>query len=99
MYLSIIIPTLNEENYLPLLLESIKKQNFKSYEIIVADAGSTDRTIEIAKNHGCKITSGGLPAKARNQGAKIAKGDLLLFSDADIVFLSFVKFELWITCG
>ena len=83
--LSIIVPTLNEEKELPLLLESIKKQNFSDLEIIVADADSKDRTVEIAKNFGCKITKGGLPAKGRNNGTKIAKGDLLLFLDADAV--------------
>ena len=83
--LSVIIPTLNEENYLPFLLESIKRQNLSNLEIIVADAGSKDRTIEIAKRYNCKITKGGLPAKGRNEGAKIAKGDLLFFVDADIV--------------
>lgn len=83
--LSIIIPTLNEEKYLPLLLESIKGQGFNNYEIIVADAGSKDKTIEIAKNYGCRIIPGGLPAKGRNEGAKAAKGDLLLFLDADAV--------------
>ncbi len=77
--LSIIIPTLNEENYLPLLLESIKKQNFNDYEIIVADAGSTDKTLEIAKNYGCITMAGGLPAKGKNEGAGMAKGDLLFF--------------------
>lgn len=81
--LSIITPTLNEEDYLPLLLESIKKQNFTDCEIIIADGGSKDRTIEIAKNYGCKITLGGSPAKGRNEGAKIARGDLFLFVDAD----------------
>ena len=83
--LSIIIPTLNEEKYLPFLLRSIKKQKFSNYEIIVADAGSKDKTIEIARDYGCKITKGGLPAVGRNEGAKIARGDLLLFLDADIV--------------
>lgn len=83
--LSIIIPTLNEENYLLLLLDSIKKQNFDDYEIIVTDNNSEDKTIEIAKNYDCKIVSGGLPAKGKNEGAKIAKGDLLLFLDADLV--------------
>ncbi len=82
---SIIIPTLNEEKYLPLLLESIKKQNFNDYEIIVADNNSTDKTVEIAKNYGCRISSGGLPGKARNEGAKIARGDLFLFLDADVI--------------
>ncbi len=83
--LSIIIPTLNEEKYLPLLIKSIKKQNLADYEIIVADAGSEDKTTEIAKNYGCKVTIGGLPAKGRNNGAKIAQGDPFLFIDADII--------------
>lgn len=83
--ISIVIPALNEEKYLPLLLESIKKQNFKDYEIIVADAGSRDKTIEIAKKYGCIIAPGGLPAKGRNEGAKIAKGETIFFVDADAI--------------
>ena len=83
--MSIIIPTLNEEKRLPRLLKSIKKQSFSDYEIIVADGGSKDKTTEFAKKQGCKVTSGGSPAKARNSGAKIAHGDLLLFLDADVV--------------
>ena len=86
--LSIIIPTLNEEDYLPLLLESIKKQDFKNYEIIVADANSKDKTKKIAKNYGCRIAVGGSVARGRNQGAKISKGDLFLFIDADMFFPS-----------
>jgi len=83
--ISIIIPALNEEKYLSLLLESIKKQGFSDYEIILADAGSLDKTLEIAKQYGCIVTPGGLPAKGRNQGAKIARGELLFFCDADAV--------------
>lgn len=84
--LSIIIPTLNEEKYLPLLLESIKKQNFDdNLEIIVADACSEDKTVEVAKNYGCKVVSGGLPAKGRNQGAAAAQEELFLFLDAEIL--------------
>lgn len=82
--MSIIIPALNEEKYLPKLLESIKKQEFQDYEIIVADAGSKDRTVEIAKNFGSIVVRGGLPAKGRNEGAKIVRGDLLVFLDADV---------------
>ena len=83
--LSIIIPTYNEEEYLPKLLYSIKEQNFKDYEIIVADAGSVDRTREIAESYDCKVIDGGLPAVGRNNGAKIAEGDILLFLDSDVV--------------
>jgi glycosyltransferase involved in cell wall biosynthesis len=85
--LSIIIPTLNEEKYLPLLLEEIKKQKFKDLEIIIADAGSKDKTLEIAKSYGCKIVPGGLPAKGRNEGVKAVRGDTLLFLDADNIHL------------
>ncbi len=84
--ISIIIPTLNEEKYLPKLLESIKKQTYKDYELIVADANSTDKTRQIAKKYGCKIVKGGLPAVGRNNGVKVAKGDILLFLDADVQF-------------
>ena len=81
--ISIIIPALNEEDYLESLLKSIKNQNFKDYEIILSDAGSKDRTLNIAKAFNCIIVKGGLPAKGRNNGAKIAKGDILFFLDAD----------------
>ena len=84
MILSIIIPTYNEEEYLPILLDSIKKQDFDSYEIIVADANSTDRTVEIAKEYDCKIVEGGMPAVGRNNGAKVATGEYLLFLDSDL---------------
>ena len=83
--ISIIIPTLNEEKYLPKLLDSIKKQSFKNYEIIVADFNSKDKTRRIAKEYKCKIVNGGKPSVARNNGAKIAKGGILLFIDADCI--------------
>ncbi len=85
--LSIIIPTLNEEKYLPRLLESIKKQSFSDYEIIVSDGNSQDKTREIATAGACLfITSDKrLPAHQRNEGARQAKGDVFLFLDADTV--------------
>jgi len=83
--LSIIIPTLNEENYLPRLLNCIEKQNFKDYEIIISDAESKDETVEIAKDFGCKIVKGGLPSMGKNAGAEASKGDLILFLDADVL--------------
>lgn len=83
--LSIVIITLNEEFFLGNLLGSIKKQSFKDYEIIVADADSTDKTRDIAFGHGCIITKGGGYSKGRNAGAEIARGKYLLFLDADCI--------------
>ncbi len=83
--ISIIIPTFNEQNYLPKLLSSIKKQSVQPKEIIVADAFSADKTRDLAKKYGCIVVDGGLPAKARNNGAKIATQPILLFLDSDVV--------------
>lgn len=85
--LSIIIPTLNEEKYLPLVLEQIKKQDFSDYEVIIADAGSTDGTLKIVKEYGHRKVKGGTVARGRNQGARAARGELLLFIDADNIYL------------
>lgn len=84
MKLSIIIPTYNEEEYLPKLLESIRMQDFTDYEIIVADADSMDNTRQIAREYGAIVVEGGLPAVGRNAGAAIAQGELLLFLDSDL---------------
>lgn len=86
--ISIIIPTLNEEDYLPNTLESIKNQNFKDYELIIADSFSEDSTLDIAKKFRAKIikTPKKGPGAARNAGAKIAEGEILLFLDADTIF-------------
>jgi len=81
--LSCVIIALNEEKYLPLLLESLRKQTFKDLEIIVADYNSKDRTREIAESYGCRITLGGNYTVGRNNGARAAKSDYLLFLDAD----------------
>jgi glycosyltransferase involved in cell wall biosynthesis len=85
--LSVIIPTLNEEKYLPRLLQSIKEQNFnqEEIEIIVADADSQDKTREIARSFGYRVIKGGNLSQGRNNGAKAASNNLLLFADADIV--------------
>ncbi|MGB9838160.1 MJ1255/VC2487 family glycosyltransferase [Methanothermobacter sp.] len=85
MKLSIIIPTYNEEEYLPALLESIRKQDFTDYEVIVADADSEDNTRKIAEEYGYRVVEGGMPAAGRNRGAEVARGELLLFLDADLV--------------
>ena len=83
--LSIVIPTFNEEKFLPHLLKSLKEQTFKDFEIIVADNNSTDATRSVAINVGAKVVKGGLPARGRNNGAKVARGEWLLFLDADVI--------------
>lgn len=83
---SIIIPALNEEKYLPDLLSCLSKQTFKDFEVIVADAGSKDRTVDIAKEFGAKVVEGGIPSIGRNNGASAAIGDVLVFIDSDVKF-------------
>lgn len=84
--LSIVIPTLNEEGMLPRLLDSLEAQSYRDFEVIIADAGSTDRTRDIARARRRVLVEGGLPAAGRNRGAAAAKGDILLFLDADVIF-------------
>jgi glycosyltransferase involved in cell wall biosynthesis len=83
--LSIIIPTYNEENYLPFLLRSIIAQTSSDYEIIVADNNSNDLTRQLAEAAGARVVTGGLPAVGRNAGAAAAKGEVFLFLDADVI--------------
>jgi glycosyltransferase involved in cell wall biosynthesis len=93
--ISIIIITKQEEKYLSKLLKSIKNQTYKGYEIIVSDAKSTDKTRKIAKSYGCRIVEGGMPSVGRNNGAKIAKGEILLFLDSDVILhKNFLKLNI-----
>ncbi len=85
MKLSIVIPTLNEEKYLTHLINSIREQDYSDYEIIVSDGNSDDNTVKIAKDNNCEvvISKKRHPSHQRNQGANIAKGENILFLDAD----------------
>jgi len=85
--ISVIIPTKNEEDVLLHCLESIFNQSIKPLEVIIVDGGSTDRTLDIAKQFNIKILkeeSFSSPANARNLGVNVAKGDILLIMDADV---------------
>jgi len=81
--LSVVIPSLNEAERLPDLLGALARQTRRPDQIIIADAGSTDRTRTIAVAHRAQVVEGGMPAVGRNAGARVATGDLLLFLDAD----------------
>jgi len=88
MKISFIIPTRNEEKYIGGCLQSIKNQKKKNYEIIVVDTLSEDDTVKIAKRYQAKIIKE--PRRGisfgRNTGAKKAKGEILVFTDADVRF-------------
>ncbi len=80
---TVVIPTYHEGKYIGGLLKSIKAQTLQPAEIIVADRPSNDDTREIAKNFGCKVVEGGIIPVGRNNGAKAAKSEILVFMDAD----------------
>lgn len=89
-FFSIVIPTLNEEYYLPLLLNDLANQTFNNFEVIVVDAESSDKTLEKAKNFEGKYPKISLitskkrnVSHQRNLGAKSAISDWIVFMDAD----------------
>ena len=97
--ISVIIPffyrdnkSINKNYYFSLLsfdkcLSAVFKSKYKNFEVIAVSDGSNDHSIEIANKYSCKIiklkkNSG--PAYARNKGASLAKGKILVFVDSDI---------------
>ncbi len=83
--ISIVIPTFQEEKYIEATLRRLKRVTSVSFETVVVDGGSTDRTVQKAKRWADKVlvTGRGI-SKARNLGAKHAEGEVLLFLDADV---------------
>ncbi len=91
--LTIVIPAKNEARNLPHLLTSLSTQDYPFLpltRVFVADAGSTDRTIEIALSSADRLNisviPGGLPSVGRNAGARRATTPYVLFMDSDIEF-------------
>lgn len=85
--ISIIVPTLNEEGVIGRTLSQIRDNLKKTeYEIIVSDGGSSDKTVLVAEKYADKVIRaklGGTIAQGRNAGAKEARGEYLVFFDAD----------------
>ncbi|MCT4508398.1 MAG: glycosyltransferase [Tepidibacter sp.] len=88
---SVIIPTYNYGEFICDAIDSILKQTFKDYEIIIIDDGSIDNTKNIIKKYNDKISyyyqSNQGPASARNLGIKKSTGDYICFLDADDIFI------------
>lgn len=91
--LSVIVPARDEEKNLPALLGSLVAQDQPPDELIVVDDASRDRTAEVARAAGARVlASAPLPSGWRgktwacHQGAREAKGDVLIFVDADVSF-------------
>ena len=85
MNFSFIIPALNEEKLIAKCISFITPQLSKDDEVILVDNGCTDKTVKIAKVLGAKVVKEqkkGI-SHARNKGAKVARGDILCFVDAD----------------
>lgn len=89
--LSVIVPVHNGEQYLEKGLSAIFSSDYPNYEVIVVNDGSTDNSLAVAKKFQCSVVdfkkSRGA-ASARNAGAETARGDILVFFDADIVIES-----------
>lgn len=85
--ISIVTPVKNEEKNIAVLLQSIKEQKYQPNEVIVADAGSEDNTVKIAKSFGAKVVKGGMPSVGRNAGFDASTQPIVVFMDADVQFL------------
>jgi glycosyltransferase involved in cell wall biosynthesis len=88
-FYSVVIPALNEEDYIAETIKSLKNQSYSSsFEIIVVDNNSTDNTAKVAKKAGAKVIcekNAGV-CWARNTGSLASKGDVIISTDADTVY-------------
>lgn len=86
--LSLVVPVYNDSKSLVKCLSSIYKSEYRSYQVIVVNDGSTDDSLQVARSFDCTVID--LPvnkgvANARNVGADEASGDILVFIDSDVV--------------
>jgi len=91
-FISVIIPTYNSEGFITKTLETVYSQTYNNYEVIISDDGSTDNTVETARDsfdrYGHRenkilINSHEGSAAARNRGIEVANGDWISFLDSD----------------
>lgn len=87
-FISIIIPVYNGSKTLNECLNAIYSSTFQDFEVLIIDDLSTDNSLEIAISFPCRIfrlEKKGGPAAARNRGAELAKGEVLFFTDSDVI--------------
>jgi glycosyltransferase involved in cell wall biosynthesis len=89
MFISVVIPALNEEKYIGQCISSLTAQTYPTelYEIVVVDNASTDRTSEIARELGAKVVyerRRGV-SRARHRGVAEASGEIIAGTDADTI--------------
>jgi glycosyltransferase involved in cell wall biosynthesis len=98
---SVIIPTFNRCSIITDAIESVLRQTYSQYEIIVVDDGSVDTTKETVSKYGSNIKyiyqENAGPSAARNTGIRHAKGDLIAFLDSDDVWRE-DKLALQVAC-
>ena len=88
--ITIIIPALNEEKYLPRLLHGLAEQTRRDFGVVVVDGSSQDQTVALARSFGDRLAGlrvivsprKGVPLQ-RNLGARASRGEWLVFLDAD----------------
>ncbi len=84
---SVVIATYNRARFLPETIESVLKQRFRDFEIIVVDDGSTDETQKVLRGYGDKISffyqENRGPSAARNLGIRFARGNWIAIQDSD----------------
>jgi len=83
---SVIVPTKNSAKTLPRLLESLSSQTLSEFELLAIDDESSDRTQFLLTNAGaCLVVQHSDRAAARNLGAQLARGEVLVFVDSDML--------------
>jgi len=88
MKISVVIPVYNSALTLKECLDAIFHSSFNDFEVIVVSDNSSDDSVQIAKQYQCKIielNENRGPGFARNKGAQLAKGEILLFVDSDVI--------------
>jgi len=87
-FISVIIPVYNGEKFLPGCLDALIANSYPERELIVVDDCSTDQSVQISRDKGAVVLTTARqsgPGAARNLGAQQARGEILLFVDADVV--------------